>query len=59
MTTDKKKPSTSGQVPEGCVRLSANIKEDLHLRLKIMSAKERRTIGSILEEWIEKYTPEL
>ena len=57
--TDQKKPSTSGQVPAGYVRLSANIKEDLHLRLKIMSARERRTIGNILEEWIEQHTPGL
>jgi len=58
MTAEGKK-ATSGQVPKGYLRLSANVREDLHMRLKIMSAKERRTIGSVLEEWIEKNTPEV
>lgn len=56
MTTNKTK---SGQVPTGCIRLNANIQEDLHLRLKIYCAKEKKTIGSIIEEWIEKHTPKL
>ena len=56
MITDKKKP-TSGQVPEGYTRLSANVKDELHIRLKVMSAKGKRSIGSILEEWIDMYSP--
>lgn len=55
----KDKVNKSGKVPEGDIRLSANIREDLHLRLKIMAVKSKRTIGSILEEWIERYSPEL
>lgn len=45
----------SGQVPEGDVRLTANIREDLHLKLKIAAARRRTTIGEILEEMVEKY----
>ena len=45
----------SGLVPAGDVRLTANIRQDLHLRLKISSAHRRTTIGEILEELIEKY----
>lgn len=45
----------SGLVPEGDVRLTANIRQDLHLKLKIASAYRRTTIGEILEELIEKY----
>ena len=44
----------SGLIPEGDVRISANIREDLHLRLKIEAARRRTTIGEIIEEWIEK-----
>ncbi len=45
----------SGQVPEGDVRLTANIREDLHLKLKIAAARRRTTIGELLEELVEKY----
>jgi len=47
--------SPSGQVPEGDVRLTANIREDLHLKLKIMAARRRTTIGELLEELVDKY----
>ena len=45
----------SGLVPEGDVRLTANIRQDLHLKLKIASAHRRTTIGEIIEEMIEAY----
>ncbi|WP_224981165.1 hypothetical protein [Geomonas agri] len=45
----------SGMVPEGDVRLTANIRQDLHLKLKIASAYRRTTIGEIIEELLEKY----
>jgi len=45
----------SGLVPEGDVRLTANIRGDLHLRLKIEAAQRRTTIGELLEELIEKH----
>jgi hypothetical protein len=43
----------SGLVPEGDVRLTANIRQDLHLKLKIRAATERTTVGELIEEWIE------
>jgi hypothetical protein len=49
------KSPLSGQVPEGDVRLTANIREDLHLKLKIAAARRRTTIGELLEEIVEKY----
>ncbi len=49
------KSTLSGQVPEGDVRLTANIREDLHLKLKIAAARRRTTIGELLEEMVEKY----
>jgi len=49
------KSPLSGQVPEGDVRLTANIREDLHLKLKIAAARRRTTIGELLEELVEKY----
>jgi len=49
------KSPLSGQLPEGDVRLTANIREDLHLKLKIAAARRRTTIGELLEEIVEKY----
>ena len=45
----------SGLVPEGDVRLTANIRQDLHLKLKIASAHRRTTIGEIIEELIDAH----
>jgi hypothetical protein len=45
----------SGLVPDGDVRLTANIREDLHLKLKIAAAQQRTTIGEIIEALVEKY----
>ena len=42
----------SGPMPAGDVRLTANIREDLHLKLKIRAAKRRTTIGELIEEWV-------
>ena len=49
------KSPLSGLVPEGDVRLTANIRADLHLKLKIAAARRRTTIGELLEELVEKY----
>jgi hypothetical protein len=49
------KGSLSGQVPTGDVRLTANIREDLHLKLKIAAARRRTTIGELIEELVEQY----
>jgi hypothetical protein len=46
----------SGLVPEGDVRLTANIRGDLHLKLKILAAQKRTTIGELIEEWIQGWT---
>lgn len=47
--------SLSGQVPDGDVRLGANIREDLHLKLKIAAANRRTTIGEIIEELVARH----
>ena len=47
--------AASGLVPTGDVRLTANIRQDLHLKLKIASAHRRTTIGEIIEELIVNY----
>ena len=55
-TIKAKKPPEpkSGLVPEGDVRLTANIRADLHLKLKIEAAQRRTTIGELIEEMVEK-----
>lgn len=45
----------SGLIPEGDTRLTANIRKDLHLRLKIAAANQDTTIGEIIENLIEKH----
>lgn len=49
------KKQVSGLVPEDDVRLTANIRKDLHLKLKIKAAEERTTIGELIEQLIEKH----
>jgi hypothetical protein len=44
-----------GAVPDGDVRLTANIRQDLHLKLKIAAATRRTTIGELLENLVEQY----
>jgi hypothetical protein len=49
-------PRTSpGGAPAGDVRLTVNIREDLHLKLKIAAAKRRTTIGELLEGLVEQH----
>lgn len=47
----------SGLIPEGDVRLTANIAAELHTRLKIRAALERTTVGELIEEWIKSWPP--
>lgn len=49
------KTYAAGLVPAGDVRLTINIRQDLHLRLKIAAAHGRTTIGEIIEELVEQY----
>ena len=48
----------SGLVPVGDVRLTANIRADLHLKLKIRAAEGRTTVGDLIEEWVESWAPD-
>ena len=41
--------------PEGDKRLTINIKEELHKKLKIKAIEENTTAGDILENLIDKY----
>ena len=45
----------SGQIPTGDVRLTANISSDLHLALKIRAARERTTMGELIEDWVSTW----
>ena len=44
---------TSGMVPEGDIRLTVNIRADIHQRLKIRAVQERTTVGDLIEAWVE------
>lgn len=52
---NESKKGLSGLVPEDDVRLTANIRKDLHLKLKIKAAEERTTIGELIEKLVEKH----
>ena len=43
----------SGLVPSGDVRLTSNISEEHHLRLKIAAAKRKVTIGELIEQMVD------
>jgi len=47
--------SKSGLVPEGDVRLTANIRGDLHMKLKVRAVLERTTEGELIEQWIDNW----
>lgn len=49
------KGSKSGLIPSGDVRLTANIRGDLHLKLKIRAAQERTTVGELIEQWVQSW----
>lgn len=52
-TMKQKQTSSSGQVPDGDVRLTANIGEEYHLRLKIAAARRKTTVGELIEQMID------
>ncbi len=49
------KKNISGQVPEGDTRLVANIRKDIHKKLKHAAVDQETTIGDILEDLIQKH----
>jgi hypothetical protein len=52
---NESKKQLSGLVPENDARLTANIRKDLHLKLKIRAAEQGTTIGELIESLVEKY----
>ena len=44
----------SGQVPSGDVRLTLNVREELHQKLKVASAMTRTTMGQLVEQLIKE-----
>ena len=47
--------SKSGLVPHGDVRLTANVDSDVHMKLKIQAARERTTVGQLIENWVNSW----
>jgi hypothetical protein len=45
----------SGLIPDGDVRLTANVRSDLHMKLKMRAVQERTTVGELIEAWIESW----
>jgi hypothetical protein len=51
------KGEKSGLIPEGDVRLTANVRADLHMKLKMRAVQERTTVGELIEAWIATWKP--
>lgn len=51
MPRDKRPSKNSRFAPIGYVRVTANMRADLHLRLKLVAAHRRTTVGALLEEY--------
>jgi hypothetical protein len=49
----------SGKVPNGDVRLTANIKEELHQKLKVAAVMTRTTMGDLIEQLIAEKLNEI
>ena len=47
------KGQKSGLVPAGDVRLTVNIRDDVHQALKIRAVQERTTVGDLIEAWVD------
>lgn len=45
--------SRSGLVPANDIRLTINIKKNLHHKLKVRAAQNNMTIGDMIEKWIK------
>ena len=45
--------TTAGMVPEGDIRLTVNVRADIHQRRKIRAVQERTTVGDLIEAWVE------
>lgn len=48
------KKHLSGLIPKGDVRLTANISQNHHLKLKIAAAQKRTTIGELIEQMVDQ-----
>jgi hypothetical protein len=48
----------AGPVPTGSTRLTVNMENDLHMKLKLAAVKQSTTMGKLLEELVDKYVSE-
>lgn len=55
VTIHERPVSVSGQVPDGDCRLTANIRADLHMKLKMTATIKKITMGELIENLIENY----
>jgi hypothetical protein len=46
-----------GLVPAGDVRLTVNIRSDVHQALKVRSVQEHTTVGDMIEAWVGNWKP--
>lgn len=49
------KGQKAGLIPPGDVRVTANIRADLHMKLRMRAVQERTTVGELIEQWIESW----
>ena len=49
---------TSRFPPSGDTRLTVNMRDELHMRLKMAAVKQRTTVGQIIEDLVEQHVKE-
>lgn len=54
---ERSSPTGKQAVPAGDVRLNANVRRELHLRIKIEAARQGKSIGQMIEELIDRHIP--
>jgi hypothetical protein len=51
----RRKEEKATAAPAGDVRLTINLREDLHMKLKLRAVKDKTTAGELIESLVEQY----
>ncbi len=51
----RRKDAKTTAAPAGDVRLTINLREDLHMKLKLRAVKDKTTAGELIESLVEQY----
>jgi hypothetical protein len=49
------KPAAPPPLPAGDLRLTVNLRGDVHRALKVRAAQDRTTVGEMIEAWVDSW----